>query len=126
MSTVEKTNEIVNEVLAKALEAATSTGNFVVDQAPDVVKQLLMYKTFEQSAYLLGFLLLGTLLLSASVKFWNNSVKEDDGVYVPMFLISAVGGVISSSLAFATALDLAKILLAPKIFLIEYAANLIK
>ena len=44
-----ETDKQIAEILKKGLEAAEKSGNFVIEQAPDLVKQLITYKTVETS-----------------------------------------------------------------------------
>lgn len=127
----EKATEVVNEVLSKALEAATATGNFVVEQAPDVVQQLLTYKMFEAATMSIILALASLVMAWLSKKgwklAWSDSVGSEEGapILVASILLAA-SAAISTYVAWSWIMVLAKIILAPKIFLIEYAAQLVK
>ena len=40
-----ETDKQLAEILKKGLETAEKTGNFIVEQAPDLIRQLLIFKT---------------------------------------------------------------------------------
>ena len=44
---MKETDQQLAEILKKGLEAAEKTGNFVVEQAPDLIQQLIVWKTCE-------------------------------------------------------------------------------
>ena len=67
-----KTDEQLAEILKKGLEAAEKTGNFVVEQAPDLIQQLIVWKTCE---YILLILISVGLILSIK-KWYNSAIKR--------------------------------------------------
>lgn len=135
---VSRTDEVLAKVLEKALAVAEKTGNFVVEQAPDVVQQLIVYNTVINLFWtLLGVLLLflSPYLVGRSFKFHRdssnydlNSVTRDEagikgGISLGSAIMSAFMGVLFFSTNFS---DTMKLLFAPKVWLLEYAATLIK
>ena len=48
-----ETDKQLAEILKKGLETAEKTGNFIVEQAPDLIRQLLIWKTVEHSIYVI-------------------------------------------------------------------------
>ncbi|MBN4658406.1 hypothetical protein H3284_21090 [Escherichia coli] len=138
----EQANKILVELLQKASNGIDAAVSFSQAQIPDVVHQLLIW-SFVHSAL---FQVAGLLLLIAAIKLpsfartaRNNSERwtsfdgrPNDGhfissvyydictVFVPIF------GSIMGVLIIAFNFEWLKILLAPKLFLIEYAASLVK
>ena len=127
---MKETDQQLAEILKKGLEAAEKTGNFVVEQAPDLIQQLIVWKTCE---YI--FLIIISIAFMFSLYKWHKSAMKRyddfDGFYIKTeFFIYCIYAIVVI-LIFGTALfksffNLIQILLAPKIWLIEYAANLIK
>ena len=127
---MKETDQQLAEILKKGLEAAEKTGDFVVEQAPDLIQQLIVWKTCE---YI--FLIIISIAFMFSLYKWHKSAMKryDDfsdfcneiesfiyGVYaIVVILIFGIA-------LFTSFFNLIQILLAPKIWLIEYAANLIK
>lgn len=125
-----KTDEQLAEILKKGLEAAEKTGSFVVEQAPDLIQQLIVWKTCE---YILLILISVGLILSIK-KWYNSAIKRygdfDDFIdsveFVGFSIYSIIVIPIFGIALFHSFFNLVQILLAPKIWLIEYATNLIK
>lgn len=134
--TISKTDEALAQVLTKALEAAEKTGQFVVEQAPDVVQQLVLYYTVLHwaSVALSLFILVGGMTLSVrSFKSAFARAEKDeykDADHFGEFWLGLFAGISSAVTFFALFIgnisDALKITLAPKVWLIEYAANLIR
>ncbi|HCK1581719.1 TPA: hypothetical protein NY337_003853 [Escherichia coli] len=138
----EQANKILVELLQKASNGIDAAVSFSQAQIPDVVHQLLIW-SFVHSAL---FQVAGLLLLIAAIKIpsfartarnngerWTSfDGRPNDGhfissayydictVFVPIF------GSIMGVLIIAFNFEWLKILLAPKLFLIEYAASLVK
>lgn len=135
---VSRTDEVLAKVLEKALAVAEKTGNFVVEQAPDVVQQLIVYNTVINVFWtLLGVLLLflSPYLVGRSFKFHRDSRNYDlnsvtRGEAAVKSGITAGGAVLSAFMGgiffIANFSDTMKLLFAPKVWLLEYAATLIK
>ncbi|STH60706.1 Gene 34 protein [Escherichia coli] len=138
----EQANKILVELLQKASNEIDAAVPFSQAQIPDVVHQLLIW-SFVHSAL---FQVAGLLLLIAAIKLpsfarternngerWTSfDGRPNDGrfissvyydictVFVPIF------GSIMGVLIIAFNFEWLKIWLAPKLFLIEYAASLVK
>lgn len=126
----EETEKLLNEALAGAIDAVKTTGNFVVEQAPDLIRQLLLYNTVMLSAWvLLGVVvLIATGLIVRKAWKWEKTLRGgDSGVGLALGGISfVIGGILGCTLIFGHISELIKIVLAPKIWLLEYAASLVK
>lgn len=117
------------EILKKGLEAAEKTGNFVVEQAPDLIQQLIVWKTCEY----IFLILISIAFLFSIYKWYKSAMKRYDDLdnfidepEVLVFSIYSIAVILIFGIAlFQSFFNLIQILLAPKIWLIEYAANLI-
>ena len=127
---MKETDQQLAEILKKGLEAAEKTGNFVVEQAPDLIQQLIVWKTCE---YI--FLIIISIAFMFSLYKWHKSAMKRHDNYdyfcekIEFFIycIYAIVVIVIFGIAlFTSFFNLIQILLAPKIWLIEYAANLIK
>ena len=127
---MKETDQQLAEILKKGLEAAEKTGNFVVEQAPDLIQQLIVWKTCE---YI--FLIIISIAFMFSLYKWHKSAMKRyddfDGFYIKteffIYCIYAIVVILIFGIGlFNSFFNLIQILLAPKIWLIEYAANLIK
>ena len=129
-----ETDKQLAEILKKGLETAEKTGNFIVEQAPDLIRQLLIWKTVEYSVYVI----LGISLIIYFYRWTKKVAKEmkeneDDFEDYLMGSISnifiALGQItflIIGMILIAENLQyLIQIVFAPKIYLIEYSAKLL-
>jgi hypothetical protein len=123
---INKSTAVGGEVYDGAKKATGQAIDFAMQQAPDLIHQLLLY----HFVISLVWFVVGLLITLSSIYFGyvackNYASKKWDDAYSPlvMFLIFPIGfgfTVISANT------DWLKIWLAPKIYLLEYAANLLK
>lgn len=147
----EQANKILIDLLQKAANGIDAAVSFSQAQIPDVIHQLLVWK-FTKSL-VITLIILATI--PVVVKFIRAMIKrEPDGVFdnegyswdrgkpkykptliwqrdgdmSPLTIIFAAGCIFYVVAAFGMIVDLTwlKIWLAPKLYLIEYAASLVK
>lgn len=129
-----ETDKQLAEILKKGLETAEKTGNFIVEQAPDLIRQLLIWKTVEYSVYvILGISLI--IYFYRWTKKVSKEMKENEDDFEDYFMDSfaniliAIGQlsllIIGMMLIAENLQDLIQIVFAPKIYLIEYSAKLL-
>ncbi|MGZ0288413.1 hypothetical protein ACTM6E_27230 [Citrobacter freundii] len=139
----EQANKILVELLQKAVGGIDAAVSFSQAQIPDIVHQLLVWN-FAQSmiATLIGIVLIcASPLIAKSILSTFGQAKIKDGSWTvdqsfdfvknmsfPAFivLVFCAGGFIVSIIVVVNNMDWLKILLAPKLYLLEYAASLIK
>lgn len=137
----EQTDKVVAEILTKAMEAAQATGAFVVEQAPDVVQQLLLFHTVKAWSvvglgvlFCAGVLPIYKLALERVNKDLENNPRDYFGSRRTITDCNAfwigVGTAGTSSfigvmMFFTNIFEALKITLAPKVWLLEYAARLV-
>jgi len=129
-----ETDKQLAEILKKGLETAEKTGNFIVEQAPDLIRQLLIWKTVEYSVYvILGISLI--IYFYRWTKKVSKEMKENEDDFEDYFMDSfaniliAIGQlsllIIGMILIAENLQDLIQIVFAPKVYLIEYSAKLL-
>ncbi len=129
-----ETDKQLAEILKKGLETAEKTGNFIVEQAPDLIRQLLIWKTVEYSVYvILGISLI--IYFYRWTKKVSKEMKENEDDFEDYFtdsfanILIAIGQlsllIIGMILIAENLQDLIQIVFAPKIYLIEYSAKLL-
>lgn len=127
--------EKLEPLVLKAIEAIEQTGDFVIEQAPLVLQEFLMWRTVKDIFLLLLFILIliSPILVKKMLpkadknelrtgKFLGKVVSADSwgfGFFISVFttIIGIIGTV-------HYGLDLIKVTIAPKIYLIEYFTNL--
>lgn len=139
----DKANKILVELLQKASDGIDSAVAFSQAQIPDVVHQLLVWNFVSSMlAMVIGLVLFcGMPLICRSILVRYGKAKVKDETWVidqsfdytksmsfPAFMVLffCAGIFIISCLVVINSMDWLKIWLAPKLYLLEYAASLIK
>lgn len=124
--------EVLQQVLIKAIKVAENTGEFVVNQAPDVVLQLLTWHitigiicTIPLTLFLIAWYRLE--------KFGYKWTIDNEGTGGDVWFTYLILGTLLRLVGLAVILIMAipvlyglQAFIAPKLFLLEYAADLIK
>jgi len=121
-------NEQLQLALTEILNSAIAAKDFLVSEAPLVIQELLTWKlTWSLSMGLVSFAFMVTAMIVA-IKTWRLAAA-DDYENIEWFFATAVSSFVGT-IAFFAMIDYLKwavmITIAPKIYLIEYAAWLIK
>ena len=125
-----ETDKQIAEILKKGLEAAEKSGNFVIEQAPDLVKQLITYKTVETSICVLIEITLMYLIV-IYFKYLHKKNNEDssfievNSFHIVGMLISLVVAIFMFIVFINDISNLIQLIFAPKIYLLEYIAKLL-
>lgn len=128
-----KTDEVLSEVVKKAVVLAEKTGNFIIEQAPDILQEFYNWKII---SYIMGILLSIIIFLIGRYIPYLWLTKEESHYYSDRFFnrygsdgvigayITFAITTITFSILFITNLyNLIFIITAPKLFLIEYFLN---
>lgn len=143
----EQLQKALVEILNKATNGVEAGVNFLSTEIPDVVHQLLLWKLSEAAFYILINLIIFIALVVVWVKYSGLGDKidetkgnyqnrkitlthDEDGDFSAHVMVTGGAalfiGLINIINISCYALDLVKIYLAPKIYLIEYASSLVK
>jgi len=128
-----KTDEVLSEVVKKAVILAEKTGNFIIEQAPDILQEFYNWKI---TSYIMGILLSIIIFLigryipylwlddkesySSDLKYFSK--WGDEGV-TSAYIMFTITTVVSFILFTINTYKLIFIITAPKLFLIEYFLN---
>jgi formate hydrogenlyase subunit 3/multisubunit Na+/H+ antiporter MnhD subunit len=123
-------NEL-DELMVQIINQVKNTGDFVVEQMPDVVQQLLTYQYYSTVFYLIVgivFLMVSFFSFYKVRELDKKSVGNPDVIpYIIAFLmIGIMSGLVGIVNVCENIDPLLKLTFAPKIYLIEYASRLIK
>lgn len=119
----------IAEVLRKALEAAQKGGEWIAGQIPDVLRQVIYWEIAVGVVWLLLF------IITARVSFlwltkWSDQELDCSDEWMPSKLFAAgIGGIatlVTGIFALIYGFSALKAIIAPKLFLLEYAAHLLK
>lgn len=120
--TLDAADQAVAKVLTSALEAAQNGADFLVGQAPEVITQLLWWEGVSSFLLCGVFLYLTGLFGRISYNGFRDRYEDDANTAACVF---GTGASIIFGIVTLCNLAWLKILIAPKIFLIEYAARLV-
>lgn len=120
----------INELLVGALALAQDTGEFLAEQIPDVVMQLLWWHGIESALFMLLAIVILLIWLPLDVKLgkylWRNDDVISDDFWLGYGLFGSVlRGLLIVIVVRSSNLVWLKILVAPKLYLLEYAASLV-
>ncbi|MCP4955604.1 MAG: hypothetical protein GY919_08275 [Photobacterium aquimaris] len=123
----ENLQNALTEILNKATSGIDTSVEFMQAELPDVITQLLTWYAVYNGALTLLALLIIAVIAMGWVKLIKINNQSEYGVDVEDFVIA----VMVSTILFVVAivlfnLEWLQILIAPKIWLIEYAATLVK
>lgn len=127
VDTIQKASSVTGEVYDAAKGASAKAIDFAQAQIPDIIHQLLMWKLTEAIAYIF----IAIAFLTAFFVFWFkiNAFCKKERDNAAIILYSTIGGVVIIGGSIACIIDNTLIALqiwvAPKIYLIEYAADLL-
>lgn len=115
------------ELINGAQKAGTEAFLFTKEQVPDVIQQLLRWKFAEALSVAAFCLALITLCFWVARWAWEAEGKSymDEG-HAFCFMLSLLTSLISIIFLWVNALTALQIYIAPKVYLLEYAATLIK
>lgn len=112
-----------------------SASQFAIEQAPDIIQQLLRWKLVSNSIEVVAAIVLAI----AIIKFGKHLVAKGEGIqkaserwscdgegYIFIGYIMMVVSLGAFLIGFGDFLSVVQILIAPKIYLLEYASSLIK
>jgi len=122
--------EKLQPIIEKAIVAAEKTGEFVIEQAPLVLQEFYRWHLAEHIFFLVIGMLLCSLMFIVkpflpyeesetwSINYLGKQVEENFGI--PAFVFGLASFLIGIIMFFLNLLTIIKILVAPKLYLIEY------
>lgn len=113
------------QILNKTVSAAEAGVAFLQKELPEVIQQLLMWKAVESAIYFLTALVVLWFCFYAIRKVWAYSKTPSGGGSEAMIMFPGVAAGFSVW-GMLQHTDWLKILIAPKLYLIEFAASLVK
>ena len=121
------TQEIKDQALQLAINTAIQTKTFVMEQIPDVVKQLIAYNIAADIFWISLWVIVSGVWGYILKKLWpaKKEYYPGDDPRVPLVVFSVAIWVIAIIVTLYIGFDLLKLTLAPKVWLIEYMANLV-
>ena len=108
-------NQVLSKAIEKGIELAEKTGEFVIDQAPDLIQQFYHWHIAKDSLVILLCIAISILFIRIWNKFFDSDEYEelDDGaaIYLAFMVIILV---ISLIISISALLELLQIIIALK------------
>jgi hypothetical protein len=124
------------QMLQSLIVTATEAGDFIKEQMPMVIRELLLFNTAKYAFWTalgLAFLIAAAFWVRFGLKKYRadmaaNATKSYHlSDWIPGTILPAIGGTfVGGLLFFDSFFDLLQITLAPRVWLIEYAARLVR
>lgn len=117
----EQSQKILSDLLQRAVSGIDAAVGFSQAQIPDVINQLLMWQTVSSILAQVICLALISISIWGAIKAWASN--DVDTVVVTLIF----GGILTviCLAVFSLNFDWLKILIAPKLYLLEYAASIV-
>lgn len=115
-------NENLQNALTELIISTTDAKDFLLSEAPEVIHQLLTWKLVANS--LSSFLFTGITVLCFYLMFKCSRSDDDDALFG--FFLSGLFGILFGTISIGCVHDALQIWIAPKVYLLEYAASLAK
>lgn len=117
----------MQDLITKTVAAAETAGDFVVQEAPIVVEQLLAWNFAFSLIWFIGGATMFMITVIYTALFWRKKWHQGDdelmgglGIALPVVSTAIATFLVCCNLTWL------KIAIAPKLYLLEYAADLIK
>jgi hypothetical protein len=122
----EQLQQAVAELIAKSISTAEKAGQFIMSEMPDVIEQVMVWSVVWSLIWFFCgvFIVILTVYGNYRLYVWANSDRgdTDDMVFMLLTILPVIAGIGLCANNF----DWLKIWIAPKMWLIEYAAKLVK
>ena len=135
---LQQTDQVLATILDKSLKLAEKTGDFVITQAPDVLRQFYIWHTIDYVMWMIfgiGIILMGRYIPHLwkereessynTSRFFNIQVNSDHGIFFAGLSLS-IGSITGVIIFIISLMDFLYITFAPKLYLIEYLLELRK
>lgn len=113
------------QLLGQLIEKATQAGDFVVEQTPLLIQELLTYNLYLSLVQFIGALILMYVLYRVH-KFAYLYFEDKDIGDHPEVMLVMLSWFLFAPICVWINLTWLKILVAPRLYLLEYAASLVK
>lgn len=123
----EKATELLVKMIDVTVQSVSDVVEFGKQQIPDIINQLLMWKIAESGVWLVFGIIFLVVGLFFSNHYYNRLEELESGLGMAVRIIGSFISLLAGSIMIVrNLLDVLYIWLAPKVWLIEYSAELVK
>lgn len=120
----EELQKALAELLNKANDGIDKAGGFLSSELPEVIQQMLTWYVIENFVWFVLNVIIAFIFVYGFNKFRELNKQEPNAMWeIPTFL-SACSVLMTSLMSVGYLMESVKIYIAPKLWLIEYAAKL--
>lgn len=116
----DKMQEALTALIEKALNGIDAAGDFMAGEIPEVINQLLMWHGVTSFLTMVMSILIFVATYISSVRLWPRLRADNTEPFIVFMFIPGMIACIN----FST--DWLKIIIAPKLYLLEYAAAIVR
>lgn len=122
-----KAEEILVQLLEKSISALESGVEFLGEQIPLVVQELLLFKVVISTVFFILPALVVAFIVPKLIRK-GNKMREESRLsnYEGCWVLAGVLGVLCTVTALVNLYMLLKVTLAPRLYLLEYTADLVR
>lgn len=120
--------DIDKELAQKFLDMVNGTQSFVIDQAPDVLQQIIAWELWSSVTYLITAVVVALSGWAFFCKLHKWMQVEGEGRFDNwwgLYTMTVVAPVVAIPMFFTNLQSLIKVIAAPKVYLIEFLSRLI-
>lgn len=123
----EKATDLLVKMIDITVQSVSDVVEFGKQQIPDIINQLLMWKMAESGVWLVFGLIFLTVGMFFSNHYYERLEELEGGMGMAVRIIGSFISLLAGSIMIVrNLLDVLYIWLAPKVWLIEYGAELVK
>lgn len=115
--------------LTQVIQLVVDAKDFAISEAPDVIQQLLTYTAVVSVVWIVVVLIPVFFIYMLAFKWMPQELDMHGGVNedkIGAMIVLGLVGFLASIIIVFRVLTLIKVLIAPKVFLLQYAADLVK
>ena len=120
----------VAELLTYIKDGIESGGEFVMEQAPLLVQEIVLYGRVKWTVFcfalmsIVAFAVYSWVRRGTIYKAYENA--DDDDSFFPRMLVSSVAGLMAAGFLFPSAESLIRAWLAPRLYVLEFVRQLLR
>ena len=115
-------NEEIKAVMVELLSYLKTAADFAAEQAPLVLQEILNWGIASNLLWIIIGILFIALIVIGNVKLTRKYPNDD---FAPLYVISGLGGFFILIGVLMSMFDVVQIIVAPRVYLIEYVGRLV-
>lgn len=120
------TQEQLNKILEMLIKATESGSNFILEQAPDLAKEIVAYEAFSSFLWFILLTTIGTMFIVVIKKVSKNLEEYDREMFnMTAFPFSIFIALVFFIIAAHSLQNATKALIAPRLIILDYAKNFV-